>query len=85
MLREVSFLLLELIRPDLPVEAPSLKGAIHGLTADVPVGALKQEADTKLAAATADDAEVDLTQWALPAETPEESRARAVLRRFAAR
>ena len=84
-MREVSFLLLKLIRPNLPVEAPSLKGVIPGLTANVPVGALEQEADAKLAAATADDGEVDLTQWALPAETPEESRARAVLRRFAAR
>jgi hypothetical protein len=72
MLREVSFLLLELIRPNLPGAGSSPKGPTRGLTADVPVGALEREADAKLAAATADDAEVDLTQWALPAETPEE-------------
>ena len=85
MLREVSFLLLELIRPNLLVVGPSHKGVIRGFTADVPVGALEREADAKLASATADDTEVDLTQWALPAGTPEESKSRAVLCRFAAR
>ena len=41
--------------------------------------------DTRATAAQADDAQVDLSTWALPDETPEQAKAREVLRRFAAK
>ena len=56
-----------------------------GLTTDVPFSPLEQAVSTRLTAAKADNAEVDLSLWALPEESEEETRARAVLRRFALR
>ena len=56
-----------------------------GLTKDVPFSRLEANADTRVAATQADDAKVDLTTWALPDETIEQSKAREVLRRFAAK
>jgi hypothetical protein len=56
-----------------------------GLTRDVPVGALEREMDAKCAAATNDNAAIDLSQWGLPDETLAQGRARVVLRRFAAK
>ncbi len=41
------------------------------------------KASTHVGAAQANDAEVDLSAWALPDETDEQVRARNVLRRFA--
>ena len=44
---------------------------------------MEGKAMTRVAAAQADDAEVDLSAWALPGETLEEARARDVLRHLA--
>jgi hypothetical protein len=54
-----------------------------GLTWDVAFTPMEAKATTLIAAAQADDAEVDLSAWALPGETLEQARARDVLRRFA--
>ena len=54
-----------------------------GRTADIQVSMLEQAVSTRVKAAHADNAEVDLSQWALKDETPEVANACAVLRRFA--
>jgi len=56
-----------------------------GLTADVKYSPLELNVETRAVAARADDAEVDLSQWALPDESAEVAHARVVLRRFAVR
>ena len=56
-----------------------------GKTADIPFSPLEVEASVRVKAAQADDAEVDLAQWAEPSETPRIANARAVLRRFVVR
>ena len=56
-----------------------------GLTSDVPFTPLEQRASTRVSAAQADDAEVNLTAWASPDETAEEAKACVILRRFAVR
>ncbi len=53
-----------------------------GLTRDVPFTPMEVKATTRIAAAQANDAEVDLSAWALPGETIEQARSRDVLRRF---
>lgn len=85
MLRDISFPMLELLRPAVAEATLPRRGACQGLTSHVPMGALEREVDAKLAAVTADDAEVDLAQWTLSSKTQEESRARVVLRRLVAR
>ncbi len=59
--------------------------SLAGLSSDVPFIPLEQKASTRVAAAQADDAEVDLTAWASPDETAEEAKAHEILRRFAVR
>jgi hypothetical protein len=54
-----------------------------GLTWEVAFTPIEGKATTRVAAAQADDAEVDLSAWALPGETLEEARARDVLRHLA--
>jgi hypothetical protein len=54
-----------------------------GLTWDVAFTPMEAKATTCIAAAQADDAEVDLSAWAFPGETLEQARARDVLRHFA--
>jgi hypothetical protein len=44
---------------------------------------MEAKATTHIVATQADDAEVDLSAWALPGETLVEARVRDVLRRFA--
>jgi hypothetical protein len=56
-----------------------------GFTTDVPYTPLEEKATTRIAAAQADDAEVDLSAWSSPSETVEEARARETLRRFVVR
>ena len=56
-----------------------------GLTIDVPVSPLETVAAARVKAAQPDDAEVDVSAWALPDETTEVAAARQVLRRFAVR
>ena len=56
-----------------------------GITTEIPFSPLEREVESKVTAATADDAEVNLSQWALPNETEEQARARVVLRRLAAK
>ena len=51
-----------------------------GITQDVPLSPLKAKAATQVAVAQADNAEVDLTAWALPSETVEQAKARVILR-----
>jgi hypothetical protein len=46
---------------------------------------LEEMAEVRAEAACPDDAEIDLSTWALPDETPEIAQARTVLRRFAVR
>lgn len=64
------------------VKAPH---SLAGLSSNVPFTPLEQKTSTRVAAAQADDAEVDLTAWASPGETAEEAKAREILRRFAVR
>ncbi len=54
-----------------------------GKTSDVPFSPLEESANIRLKAAQADDAEVDLSQWALPGKTNEQAQAQKILRRFA--
>ena len=54
-----------------------------GRTQDVPFAALEDAAEARLKAALSDDAEVNLSHWAPPGETPAEARARVALRRLA--
>ena len=46
-----------------------VKGPTVGLTKDVAFSLLEVNVDTRVAATQADDAEVDLSTWALPNET----------------
>ena len=56
-----------------------------GLTRDIPFSPMEVKASTRVGAAQADDAKVDLSAWALPKETIEQAKARNVLWRFAVR
>ena len=72
----------------LQVVTPAARGvkaphSLAGLSSDVPFTPPEQKASTRVAAAQADDAEVDLTAWASPDETAEEAKAHKILRRFA--
>ena len=66
---------------------PSNKLPVMGPTAwlakDVPFSLLEANVNTQVAANQADDTEVDLSIWALPDGTIEQSEAPEVLRRFA--
>jgi len=66
----------------LAASAPRIK---VGKTDDVPFTPLEGNVDTRLAAAQADDAEVDLSTWAMPGETQEQAAARKVFRSVALR
>ncbi|KAL7532942.1 hypothetical protein ACHAXR_006517 [Thalassiosira sp. AJA248-18] len=88
MLRSFAFTaeetLLSLTRPPPTVSEPLPP---PGKTSDVPFNPMEEATATRVKAAQADGAEVDLSQWAEPEgiETPERARARVVLRRFAAK
>ena len=56
---------------------------VPGLTRDVPYSPLETELDVRAGVALPDDREVDLDTWAIPGETREEAKARAVLQKFA--
>ena len=53
-----------------------------GISSSIPFNPMEEAVSTRVRAAQADDAEVDLSQWASPLETVNEARARKVLRRF---
>jgi hypothetical protein len=57
----------------------------RGFTSDVPFSPLEGKASARLTAAQPDDAEVDLSAWALPSEMIDQARARVVLRQFVLR
>jgi hypothetical protein len=56
-----------------------------GLTWDVAFTPMEAKATTCIVSAQADNAEVNLSAWALPGETVEQAQARDVMRRFAIR
>ena len=67
-----------------PLEVESSFSApMMGFTCDVPFSSMEIKASTCVGAAQADDAEVDLSVWALPDKTDEQMHARNVLWRFA--
>ena len=61
------------------------KPTVAGLTKNITFTPMEDNVTTRIAASQADDAQIDLSIWALPNETPEQANAREVLRRFAAR
>lgn len=58
---------------------------LPGKTSDVPFNPMEEATETRVKAAQADDAEVDLSQWPYPNETPRIAWARNVLRRLVAK
>ena len=84
MLRSLAFTVGELCLEALGVEPkplPALEAPRQ--THLIPFSPLEKQATTRVKAAQADDAEVDLTTWAIPGETMAEAAARQVLRKFA--
>lgn len=73
-------------RPGLEGETqvPSKRARTVGKTADIPTSILEAKAGVGRAAATPDDAGIDLSIWAIPGETEEEAQARQGLRKMAA-
>ena len=65
-----------------PFPEVSVLGSMVGFSNDVPLLPLEANVTTWVAATQADDSEVDLSIWALPNETIEQSKAREVLRQF---
>ena len=85
MLRSFAFTAGETLLPHTnPVPPPALS-LFPGKASDVPFSPMEEAVSTRVKAAQADDAEVDLSQWAEPGETEEVANARAVLRRFSVR
>jgi hypothetical protein len=80
MLRSFTFSAGEALLPISQVPQPLLP---PGKTDDVLFSPLEEAADVRVAAAQADDAEVDLSQWAEPGESDRVAKARQVLRRLA--
>ena len=60
-------------------------GSLLGFTRDVPFSPLKEKVSTRVAAAQADDAKVDLAAWSSLQETEEEAKAWVILHQFAGR
>ena len=93
MLRSFTFKACELLLPDEVHDVPPSPNNNVGLTDDISFSPLELEIESKAAAATADDALVDLRQWALPPHELESlnycsycvEQAREVIRRAAAR
>ena len=75
----------EVMKPGSWVKPVLVLGPMVGLTKEVPFSPLEARADTRVMAAQADDAEVDLSTWAMPDETPVQTHARQVLRKVVAR
>ena len=71
------------IQPPAILESPSVLRP--GKTSDIPFNRMEVGTDTRVKAAQADDAEVDLSQWPHPNETPKIAWARNVLRRLVAK
>ena len=70
-----------------PFQAPALptgRPLEVGRTANVPFSPMEAAANARVKAAQPDNAEVDLTPWSLPGETPRVVAARQGLRKFAA-
>ena len=70
MLRSLAFTAGETLLPDdAMLDVPELLSLI-GKTANIPLIPLETNASTRVKAAQADNAEVDLSQWAEPDKTP---------------
>ena len=78
-------ILLKLWQVDCQTPDEESQGGFRGFIGDIPFSPLEVNATTRVAAAQADDAEVDLSAWSSPSETEEEAHARVILRRFAVR
>ncbi len=63
----------------------SFSAPMAGLTCDVLFSSMEIKASTCVGAAQANDAEVDLSAWALPDKTDEQVRVRNVVQCFVAR
>ena len=85
MLRSLTFKACELLLPPGESDIEESQRQAVGLTMDIPFSPLERDTESKITAATVDDAEVNLSQWALPNETEKQAKARVVLRRFAAK
>ncbi|KAL7525888.1 hypothetical protein ACHAXR_001204, partial [Thalassiosira sp. AJA248-18] len=85
MLRSLCFASCELMLPEEALEGPEEVSLLVGFSKDIPYSPLEYKVEARVLAAQSDYAEVDLSQWATPGETPEVANARAVLRRVAAR
>ena len=85
MLRSFVFSAGGLLIPSCVKERDTAGSQPVGKTEDIPFSPLEEEASVRVKAAQADDAGVDLSQWAEPSETPRVANARAVLRRFVVR
>ncbi|KAL7526848.1 hypothetical protein ACHAXR_001679 [Thalassiosira sp. AJA248-18] len=85
MLRSLCFASCELMLPEEALEGPEEVPLLVGFSKDIPYSPLEYKVEARVTAAQSDDAEVDLSQWATPGETPEIASARAVLRKLAAR
>lgn len=84
MLRSLVFTAGETLLHRMHPPHPQVESLPPGLSSDVPFSPLLEEAaSTRVKAAQADDAQVDLSQWAEPDETEEVAQARDVLRRLA--
>jgi hypothetical protein len=78
-------ILLKLCQVDCQTPDEESGGGSRGFISDIPFSPLEVNATTRVAAAQADDAEVDLLAWSSPSETEEEAHARVILRRFVVR
>jgi len=76
-------ILLKLCQVDCQTPDEELRGGSRGFIGNIPFSPLEVNATTRVAAAQAGDAEVDLLAWSSPSETEEGAHARVVLRRFA--
>ena len=62
-----------------------MQALVVGLTDSIPFLELEYDVESKLAAATADDAEADRSQWSFAGETSRQAQTRKVLRHLAAK
>jgi len=74
-------ILLKLCQVDCQTPDEESRGGSRGFIGDIPFSHLEVNATTRVAAAQANDAEVDLSAWSSPSETEEEAHARVILRR----
>ena len=76
-------ILLKLCQVDCQSPDEESRGCSRGFIGNIPFSPLEVNATTRVAAAQAGDAEVDLSAWSSPSEMEEEAHARVILRWFA--